>query len=84
MREKASERFSGRVKAERSSSSYQGRRWAKVWRREVVSREMKLRKAGVVIVVLSLVVVCWVVIGSVADDDIAGGWEALDLVGFWK
>lgn len=49
MREVASERESGREKAERSTSSYQGRRWEKDWRMEEERREMKDRRAGVAI-----------------------------------
>lgn len=47
MRDAASERESGRAREERSTSSYQGRRWAKLWRTEEDRREMNARKAGV-------------------------------------
>lgn len=42
-------RFSGFDMLERSTSSDQGRRWEKPWRREEETREMKDRKAGVAI-----------------------------------
>lgn len=73
----ASVRFSGRENAVRSMSSYQGRACEKVWRAEVVRRERKLRKAGVVIGVLLVVSL----IGRIAGDDIADDFRGNFLKG---
>lgn len=57
----ASETLSGREKAERSTSSPQGRRWERAPRTESEIREMKARKAGVAI-------------GGVFWEDPSAGW----------
>ncbi|KAJ0558614.1 hypothetical protein HanIR_Chr07g0338311 [Helianthus annuus] len=73
MRETASVRVSGREKAERSTSSDQGRRWEKEWRREEERREMKERRAGVAI---DGVVVDWLLVtgSDGGGDDIVLRW----------
>lgn len=48
-RKRASENDSGLEKAERSTSSAQGRRWERPLRRDSLRRETKERKAGLAV-----------------------------------